>query len=119
MDPPAIATAFFDRYARALLDRDADELARLYAVPSLILFPGQSVAVTDEGQTAAFFASSFDQYEGVTEALPAVTVVASATHSTWAEVTWSYDGAPRERFVYQLVDGGQGGWKVGVLTPVE
>lgn len=108
---------FFNRYARALLDRDERAVAARYAVPGLILFPGSSIVVTDTEQTERFFASSWEQYAGVTEAAADVRVLAETTHSVWAEVTWRYDGEPRERFVYQLVQG-ERGWQIAVLTPL-
>ena len=116
-DAVARVQEFFDRYAAALLARDAAALSRLYAVPALILFPGQSLPVTDRGQTEAFFASSWGQYEGVDEAEPDGTVLADAPHSVWADVTWSYGGGPKERFVYQLVDEA-GEYRIAVLTPM-
>lgn len=110
-------TEFFDSYARALMDRDEARVATMYAVPSLILFPGQSIAVSDATQTQDFFASSWDQYEGVTQASPDITIVAETSHSVWADVTWRHDDEPKERFVYQLVRDGDG-WQIAVLTPV-
>jgi hypothetical protein len=38
---------FFDRYAEALLARNAKAIAGMYAVPSIILFPGTSIPVSD------------------------------------------------------------------------
>ena len=38
-------------------------------------------------------------------------------HSIWADVTWSYDGEPRERFCYQLARG-DAGLQIAVLTPL-
>ncbi|MDD7919900.1 hypothetical protein [Actinomycetospora callitridis] len=67
---------FFATYAQALLARDEQAVADLYAVPALILFPGTSIPVTDAAQTAAFFGSSWDQYEGVDTADPSITVMA-------------------------------------------
>jgi hypothetical protein len=61
------AAVFFDRYQAALLDRDAAQLATMYPIPSLILFPGSSIPVSDQAQTEQFFTSSSDQYKGVTE----------------------------------------------------
>ena len=58
---------FFERYAVALLSRDEKVIARMYAVPSLILFPGNSILVTDAKQTEEFFAASWSQYAGVDE----------------------------------------------------
>lgn len=114
-----IANDFFRTYAQALLDRDSETLARLYAVPALIAFPGQCIAVSDREQTRQFFDQAAVQYDGVTEAEPAVTVLAATAHSIWADVVWSYDGQPRERFVYQLLrDGDSDAWQVGVLTPL-
>lgn len=112
------ATDFFDRYARALLDRDAAAIAGHYAVPSLIVFPGQSIAVSDVAQTEQFFAGAFAQYDGVTTAEPTATVVASASHSLWVDVTWGYDTAPPERNLYQLVHTDEK-WQIAVLTPLE
>lgn len=39
----------------------------------------------------------------VREREQADTVVACSAHSIWADVVWSYDGQPRERFIYQLL----------------
>ena len=113
-----VATELFAAYARALLDRDAEAIAAHYAVPTLIEFPGQRILVTDSAQTIEFFAGAFAQYEGVTEAGPAVEVVAATEHSIWADVTWDYRGAaPGERSMYQLVRT-KGGLKIAVLTPL-
>lgn len=108
---------FFDRYAAALLARDAKAVAALYAVPSLILFPGNAIPVGDADQTEEFFAGSWDQYEGVESVDRALTVLATAPSTVWADVTWSYDGEPRERFCYQLV-AGPDGYQIAVLTPM-
>ncbi|MFG1820287.1 DUF4440 domain-containing protein [Kribbella sp. NPDC049174] len=110
--------SFFEDYAAALLARDEKRIARMYAVPSLIVFPGQSIPVTSEQQTEQFFASSWAQYEGVDAVQSKISVMASTSASIWADVTWSYDGEPRERFCYQLADGPDG-WKIAVLTPLD
>ncbi len=109
---------FFERYAAALLARDAKAVARMYAVPSLILFPAQTELVTDASQTEAFFDSGWAQYDGVTEATPRIEIMGRAPGSVWADVTWSYGGQPRERFCYQLVPGSDG-YQIAVLTPLE
>lgn len=109
---------FFNGYTRALLDRDAAAIAGHYAVPALIAFPDQAIAVTDAAQTVQFFEGAAAQYDGVSEATAAVDVVAETGHSIWADVTWSYDGNPAERNMYQLVRSA-GSWKVAVLTPLE
>ena len=109
--------AFFDRYRDALLARDAGRVATMYAVPGLILFPGTTVAVTDQAQTEHFFGSSFGQYDGVTEIEPEVRIIAQTSHSVWADVTWSYQGRARERFCYQLV--GTDDPQIAVLTPLD
>jgi ketosteroid isomerase-like protein len=111
------ADEFFERYASALLARDAKAIAGMYAVPSLILFPGQAIVVTDAKQTEEFFASSFGQYEGVGDLDKQLIIMGEAPGSTWADVTWSYGGQPRERFCYQLVNGPNGP-RIAVLTPV-
>lgn len=108
--------AFFDRYQAALLNRDATRIATMYAVPGLILFPGTSVAVTNRAQTEQFFRASFGQYEGVTKVDHELIITAETPHSVWADVTWSYDGRPRERFCYQLV--GTDDPQIAVLTPL-
>jgi hypothetical protein len=112
-----IAHQFFDRYEAALLARDEKAMAGMYAVPSLILFPGNAIAVADAGQTEEFFASSWSQYEGVHEVDKQITIMGEAPGSIWADVTWTYRGRARERFCYQLVQG-RGGYQIAVLTPM-
>lgn len=112
-----IAEAFFDGYAEALLQRDAGRLSTLYATPALIAFPYRVFSVTDPAQTRQFFDQGWAQYEGVDEVEPVVRVIASTAHSIWADVTWSYGGVPRERYVYQLLEN-EGNWQVAVLTPL-
>jgi hypothetical protein len=89
----------------------------MYAVPSLILFPGKSIPVGDANQTEEFFASAWGQYEGVEASDRQIVVMAEAPGSVWVDVTWSYGGQPRERFCYQLVEGGDG-YQIAVLTPM-
>jgi hypothetical protein len=108
---------FFARYAAALLARDEKAIAGMYAVPSLILFPGQSIPVSDAAQTEAFFAASWSQYEGVDTADYQIDVMGEAPGSIWADVTWSYGGRAQERFCYQLVEGADG-YQIAVLTPM-
>lgn len=107
--------SFFDRYSAALLARDEVTISTLYAVPSLILFPGQSIAVTDASQTAQFFASSWPQYEGIDGIERKIIAMGTGPGSVWADVTWIYGGSPREHFCYQLIDGA-GGPQIAVLT---
>lgn len=118
MDTNTTAQTFFDTYAGALLDRDARAIAEQYAIPALIEFPGQAIAVSDPSQTEQFFSGAFAQYDGVTEAKPTIDVVAATGHSIWADVTWSYDGTARERFIYQLVLTDER-WQIAVLTPLD
>lgn len=117
MNATETTQTFFHAYAQSLLDRDAAAIAQLYAVPALILFPGQSIPVTSVEQTEEFFESSFEQYHGIAEANFDITIAAEADHSIWADVTWTYGGAPAERFIYQLVLAGDA-WKIAVLTPL-
>ena len=105
---------FFDRYADALLARDAPAVAALYAVPSLILFPGQSIPVTDAQQTEEFFASSWAQYEGVDRVDRSIAIMGGGPGTTWADVTWIY-GSGSEHFCYQLI-ATPGGTQIAVLT---
>ncbi len=114
-----IAREFFDTYTRALLARDAKAIASHYAVPALIVFPQQLIAVSDVVQTEGFFTSAFSQYEAVSVAQASVEVAAATSHSIWADVAWDYQGgAPNERNMYQLVRDGDA-WKIAVLTPLE
>jgi hypothetical protein len=108
---------FFRRYASALLARDTKAIARMHAVPSLILFPGKSITVGDVKQTNAFFASSWGQYEGVDAVDNEIVVMAEAPGSIWADVSWSYGGRPRERFCYQPVKTTEG-YRIAVHTPM-
>jgi ketosteroid isomerase-like protein len=108
---------FFERYAAALLARDAGAVAVLYAVPALILFPGNSVPVASRNQTEQFFAASWVQYEGVESVEKRVRILEQAPWSVWADVAWSYGGGPRERFCYQLIDDA-GQYRIAVLTPL-
>jgi hypothetical protein len=112
------ANQFFERYAAALLARDEAAMAGMYAIPSLILFPGNSIAVSDARQTEEFFAASWEQYEGVDSVDQQVVIMAEAPGSVWANVTWSFQGQPRERFCYQLIEGADG-YQIAVLTPME
>ena len=117
MTEQSTVTEFFDRYRGALMARDERRVAAMYAVPGLILFPGQPVAVADQAQTEQFFGSAWGQYEGVTDTHTEITVVAETTGSVWADVTWHHEGAPAERLMYQLVETDDG-WKIAVLTPL-
>jgi len=108
---------FFERYAAALLARDADAIAEMYAVPSLILFPGQSIVVTAAAQTAQFFTSSWSQYEGIETVAKRISIMGEGPGTVWADVSWSYGNKVQERFCYQLVDG-QNGPQIAVLTPL-
>lgn len=109
--------AFFDRYAAALLARDAKAIAGMYAVPSLILFPGRSIAVSDTKQTEDFFTASRNQYEGVEAIDKQIAIMGEGPGTIWADVTWTYGDKPRERFCYQLVEGADG-YQIAVLTPM-
>lgn len=112
------ANQFFARYAAALLARDEKAIARMYAVPSLIVFPGQLIPVSDASQTEQFFASAWSQYDGVDAVDKHVAVMAEAPGSLWVDVTWSFGGKAQERFCYQLAEGADG-YQIAVLTPME
>lgn len=119
MSENTVATEFFDSYKSALIDRDAQDVAGHYAVPALIEFPGQAIAVSDAAQTEQFFAGAFGQYDDVTDVDAAVRVVAATGHSLWVDVAWDHHGgAPDERNMYQLVRVDDG-WKIAVLTPLD
>ena len=106
---------FFERYAAALLARDAKAIAGMYAVPSLILFPGTSIPVSDSRQTEEFFASAFSQYAGVDDVGKQIVIMGEGPGTVWADVTWSYGGRAPERFCYQLIDSAEG-YRIAVLT---
>ncbi len=89
----------------------------MYAVPSLILFPGNSIPVSGADQTEEFFAASWSQYDGVEAVDNQIVVMREAPASFWVDVTWSYDGQSRERFCYQLIEGTEG-YQIAVLTPL-
>lgn len=108
---------FFTGYAAALLARDERAVALLYAVPGLIAFPGNVLAISSEQQTSEFFAQSWSQYDGVERAEFSADIMGEAPGSIWADVTWSYDGEIRERFCYQLLEAGSA-HRIGVLTPM-
>lgn len=110
--------AFFEDYQDALLARDAKAIAHMYSIPSLIVFPGNLVVVTDSQQTEEFFESAWEQYDNVLEVARQATIMANAPGSVWVDVTWSYHGRPQERFCYQLVEH-DNGYQIGVLTPLE
>ena len=109
---------FFERYAAALLARDAAAVAQLYAVPGLILFPDISIPVTDPSQTEQFFASAWQQYEGIDAASREIVIMGEAPNSVWADVTWRYGGEAGERFCYQLI-AAPAGYQIAVLRPME
>jgi hypothetical protein len=117
-DTVGTTAEFFERYAAALLARDERAIAKMYAVPSLILFPGTAIPVTDAQQTEEFFASSWPQYDGIDVVDKQIRIMGKAPHSIWADVTWIFDGKPQERFCYQLVDG-PNGYQIAVLTLME
>jgi len=119
MTNSTIVQQFFDSYTRALLDRDAKAIAEHYAVPALIEFPEQAIAVSDARQTEEFFAGAFGQYEGVSRSDAAVEVVAATGHSIWADVSWHHHGGvPDERSMSQLVRNDDK-WTIAVLTPLD
>lgn len=109
---------FFERYAAALLARDAAAVAQLYAVPGLILFPDTSIPVSNPSQTEQFFASAWEQYEGIDAASREIVIMGEAPSSVWADVTWQYGGEAGERFCYQLI-ATPTGYQIAVLTPME
>jgi ketosteroid isomerase-like protein len=106
---------FFERYAAALLARDAKAIAGMYAVPALILFPGTSIPVSDSRQTEEFFASAFGQYAGVTDVEKHIAMMGEGPGTVWADVTWTFSGRPSERFCYQLIETTEG-YRIAVLT---
>ena len=106
---------FFKNYAAALLARDAKAIAGMYAVPSLILFPGTSIPVSDSRQTEEFFASAFGQYAGVDDVEKQIVIMGEAPGTVWADVTWTYAARQSERFCYQLIDSAEGD-RIAVLT---
>jgi hypothetical protein len=117
-DTVSTTVEFFERYVTALLARDEQAIGKMYAVPSLILFPGTAIPVTDAHQTEEFFAASWPQYDGIDAVDKHIRIMGEAPHSIWADVTWNFDGKPQERFCYQLVYGPDG-YQIAVLTLME
>jgi ketosteroid isomerase-like protein len=117
-DTKAAVEEFFERYQAALLARDAAAVARMYAVPGLILFPGNAIAVTDRSQTEAFFATTWQQYEGIEEVDKDLVILAEAPGSVWVDLRWRYGSGRGERFCYQLFLTAAG-YQIAVLTPLE
>jgi hypothetical protein len=95
-DPPQ---AFFERHAAALLARDEKAAAARYAVPSLILFPGRSIVISDARQTEEYFASACGQDDGVDAVENKIVIMGEAPASVWADVTWFHDGQQPERLL--------------------
>lgn len=118
MNADTIAQDFFDAYSHALIARDVDAVSRLYATPALILFPGQSIAVSEPSQTADFFLQAWEQYDGIKHTTTDINVLAQTQHSLWADVTWHHDNDTTERMMYQLVES-EDGWKIAVLTALD
>lgn len=111
------AHEFFDRYASALLRRDEEAIASMYAIPSLILSPRQAIAVSDVQQTREFFAGSWGQYRGVEAIEKQIVIMGEGPGTVWVDVTWSYGSKGEERFCYQLVERPHG-HQIAVLTPL-
>ena len=118
MNADTIAHDFFDTYSHALVARDADAVSSLYATPALILFPSQSIAVSEPSQTADFFLQAWAQYDGIKHTTTNIKVLAHTQHSVWADVTWHHDNDTTERMMYQLVDS-EDGWRIAVLTALD
>jgi hypothetical protein len=73
-------------------------------------------------RTEAFFATTWQQYEGIEMVAKNLVVIAEATGSVWVDLTWTYGGGGggggSERFCYQLFLTGDG-YQIAVLTPLE
>jgi ketosteroid isomerase-like protein len=116
-DELTTANTFFDRYASALLARDEAAVAAMFASPVLLVTPGTPSVPATTDQVEAFFASSWDGYEGIDAFDKQITIMGAGRGSLWAYVTWFYRGQAQERMCYQLVSGDDG-WKIAVLTPM-
>ena len=99
--------AFFERYAAALLARDAKTLASMYAVPSLIVFPWQSARGQrfSAGRTVLHFL--VEQYDGVDLIEKNVSVMAEAPSNVWADVAWSYKRSATRTVLLSARGGGR------------
>jgi hypothetical protein len=90
----------------------------MYAVPGLILFPGSPIAVTNRSQTEAFFATTWQQYEGVEVVEKNLIIMGEAPGTVWVDVTWRYGEGRGERLCYQLFMTSDG-YQIAVLTPMD
>lgn len=102
------AHRFFQRYGAALLARDERAMARMYAVPSLILFPGRSIAVSHATQTEEFFAASWSQYDGVESVDKRIVVMGEAPGSLSSEALRSECRAPEPSVIRWTEPAGSG-----------
>ncbi len=92
------AQDFFERYAQALLSRDGSEIARYWAVPSLVVSDAGAIAVDSNDMIVQFFSSSMEQYAGIEAVKPTITTYQPISSSTaFCAISWQHgdaDGRP-------------------------
>ena len=107
---------FFDAYAAALREFDADATAALWGLPGMIVTDDFAGALESRADMAAGLASSYPLYRmlGLESALPEIRAVSALTDRiTTVRVRWSYLDADDEVIVttdyeYLLRDDAEG-----------
>jgi len=93
---------FFDAYAAALREFDADATAQLWGLPGMIVTDDFAGALESRADMAAGLASSYPVYRmlGLESALPEIRAVSALTDRiTTVRVRWSYLDADDEVIV--------------------
>lgn len=88
------ARAFFESYAQALLSRDGGQIARYWAVPSLVVADAGVIAVENMDMIIHFFSTSMEQYAGVEAIKPTISSYQPISSSTaFCAVSWQHGDA--------------------------
>lgn len=93
---------FFDRYAAALREFDADASAALWGLPGMIMTDEFAGALESRADMAAGLASSYPMYRmlGLESAVPEIRAIAALTDRiATVRVRWSYLDADDELIV--------------------
>ncbi|HUP17318.1 MAG TPA: hypothetical protein VM848_14860 [Acidimicrobiia bacterium] len=112
------ANQFFECYAAALLARDKAAMAGMYAIPSLILFPGNF----DSGDRCPPNRGVLRRLPGAVRrsrfSRPAGSDHGRGSGDCMGRRHLVLSGPTPERFCYQLIEGADG-YQIAVLTPME
>ena len=102
-------TAFFDRYAEALIGGDLPAIAACYVVPGLVVGDAAAIPVAEPGEVEAAFAGAAEAYraQGLVGIRPELRAVDPLTPAlTLADVRWAYldeSGAARQHTSYRYL----------------